>query len=127
MYMPFLNMFIHFLPLLVKKRKLRPDAAASSRPHDADACTDEQEQVSADDADAAQAHDLGLTGELETRPADLTGLDNDFVEASLNLDEFDVDLDRNEFFSIDDILNEDYAVDFTEKLGELGSFKSGHN
>lgn len=120
MYMPFLNMFIHFIPLMVKKQKID-----GQKHNDSDLNHEDQQQdVNSEDMDSLAGHFGDMMGagncvnELESRPADLT-CDSEFIETSLNLDEFDVDLDRNEFFNIDDVLNEDYIAEANEKLSKL--------
>ncbi len=95
MYMPFINLFIHFTPLMAKKLR-------------------DEEQPADTDELIEDFNDSLLTDHDTTANTFFqAGSDTDFIETSLNLDEFDLDLDRNNdfHFGMDDILNEDVLPD----------------
>lgn len=100
MYMPFLNMFIHFIPLMAKKMKQidQEDQEDLTDPN-----TEDLEKMKLNE----QIFDINLFKDISGDGA--IPNEFDFYETSLNLDEFDVDLDQNEFFNFDDILNEDFS------------------
>lgn len=123
MYMPFLNMFIHFIPLMAKKCK-------DQKNEDCEADASERKETNMENFNESmklneQIYDESLFSESNygfDNRNDLSALfssDSDFVETSLNLDEFDVDLDRNEFFCADELFNEDIIEPALEKSGKF--------
>ena len=102
MCMPFMSLFIHFIPLMARKPNKN---AAEKELNDADEDCIEM-------GDEASCFDLSSSFFKENSGEALS----DLTEATLNLDEFDVDLDRNDqFISMDDILNEE-LIESTERL-----------